>query len=112
MIQNYRRHALCSVLLIVMTVASAVAQTGTRGTRGRLQRESEAQAREREREHSDDNAEETRSRLEELLRQYPPSLSQVVRLDPSLLANENYMAPYPALWAFLNDHGEIAHNPA
>lgn len=59
----------------------------------------------------DQNARETRERLMELLRQYPPSLSEVLRLDPSLLTNEAYLAPYPALATFLAQHPEVAHNP-
>ena len=36
---------------------------------------------------STQTAEETRRDLEELLRQYPPSLPRILRLDPSLLGN-------------------------
>jgi hypothetical protein len=60
----------------------------------------------------DDSAGETRTRLQELLRQYPPSLSTVLRLDPSLLTTALYLAPYPALAAFLAQHPEIARNPS
>ncbi len=59
----------------------------------------------------DDSAGETRGRLQELLRQYPPSLSTVLRLDPSLLTTASYISPYPALAAFLGQHPEIARNP-
>jgi hypothetical protein len=57
------------------------------------------------------NAQETRQLLQHLFRQYPPSLSQVLRLDPSLLTNPAYLAPYPNLAGFLAQHPEIAHNP-
>ena len=60
---------------------------------------------------SDVNAQDTRRRLQNLLRQYPPSLAEVLRLDPSLLTNEAYLAPYPALGAILSQHPEIVHNP-
>jgi hypothetical protein len=56
-------------------------------------------------------AEETRRELEELLRQYPPSLPRILRLDPSLLGNQAYLQPYPALAAYLGQHPEIGHNP-
>ena len=59
----------------------------------------------------DENARETRDRLRELLDQYPPSLAQVLRLDPSLLGRSDYIAPYPRLAAFLAQHPEGAHNP-
>lgn len=60
----------------------------------------------------DDSAGETRGRLYEILRQYPPSLMTVLRLDPTLLTTVSYIAPYPALAAFLGQHPEIARNPA
>jgi len=59
-----------------------------------------------------DSAGETRGRLQELLRQYPPSLATVLRMDPSLLTTPSYLAPYPALAAFLGQHPEIARNPS
>ena len=58
------------------------------------------------------DAEETRQQLDQLLRQYPPSLAEVLRLDPSMLSNEAYLATYPGLAAFLAQHPEVAHNPA
>jgi hypothetical protein len=61
---------------------------------------------------SDDaNAEQTRQKLNELLEKYPPSLGRVLKLDPSLMTNQAYLAPYPALAAFLTQHPEVAHNP-
>lgn len=57
------------------------------------------------------NARETRERLHEVLEQYPPSVAQVLRLDPSLLLKSEYLAPYPTLAAFLAQHPEVAHNP-
>jgi hypothetical protein len=59
----------------------------------------------------DENARDTRQRLYELLRQYAPSLAEVFRSDPTLLSNQTYLAPYPALAAFLAQHPEVAHNP-
>jgi len=59
----------------------------------------------------DENARETRDRLRELLDQYPPSLAQVLRLDPSLVSRPDYVAPYPRLAVFLAQHPEVAHNP-
>jgi hypothetical protein len=57
------------------------------------------------------SAEETRRDLEELLKQYPPSLPRILRLDPSLLGSPDYLRPYPALAAFLAQHPEVPHNP-
>src|SRR5262249_26069150 len=58
------------------------------------------------------DARETRQRLHEVLRQYPPSVGRVLQLDPSLLTKSDYMAPYPTLAAFIAQHPEVAHNPA
>jgi hypothetical protein len=58
------------------------------------------------------DAEETRQQLDQLLRQFPPSLAEVLRLDPSMLSNDAYLMTYPALAAFLAQHPEVAHNPA
>lgn len=57
------------------------------------------------------NAEETREQLTELLMKYPPALGRVLKLDPSLLANQAYLSPYPALASFLAAHPQVAHNP-
>jgi hypothetical protein len=58
------------------------------------------------------DARETRQRLREILNQYPPSVGQVLRVDPSLIGRADYLAPYPALAAFLAQHPEVAHNPS
>jgi heme/copper-type cytochrome/quinol oxidase subunit 3 len=60
----------------------------------------------------DQNASQTRERLRELLNQYPPTVGQVLRLDPSLMARPDYMGNYPALAAFVAQHPAIAHNPS
>jgi len=57
------------------------------------------------------NAENVRDQLRHILEAYPPSLRQVVALDPSLLQREDYIAPYPALSAFLQQHPEVIRNP-
>jgi hypothetical protein len=57
------------------------------------------------------NADETRDRLRQVIEQYSPSLFEVFRHDPSLLRNEQYLASYPGLAAFLQQHPEVAHNP-
>jgi hypothetical protein len=56
-------------------------------------------------------ARETRDRLHEILDQYPPSVAQVLRLDPSLLTNQDYLSLYPSLATFLGQHPDVAHNP-
>jgi hypothetical protein len=59
----------------------------------------------------DYTARDTRERLGEILDQYPPSVGQVLRLDPWLLTRSDYLSPYPKLAAYLTQHPEVAHNP-
>lgn len=68
-------------------------------------------ARTRDTRSDDESARDTRERFHELLRQYPPSLAEVLRYDPSLMSNQGYLATYPTLAAFLVQHPEVAHNP-
>ena len=60
----------------------------------------------------DQSAERTREQLMEVLERFPPALRTVLKLDPSLVGNDGYLAPYPALSSFLKQHPEIARNPA
>jgi hypothetical protein len=57
------------------------------------------------------DAQRTRDQLSELLTHYPPALHNILALDPGLLENQSYLAPYPGLAAFLNAHPEVARNP-
>jgi hypothetical protein len=56
------------------------------------------------------SARETREELERVLEQYGPALPRVLKLDPSLLTNDAYLQPYPALKQFLAQHPEVARN--
>jgi hypothetical protein len=58
------------------------------------------------------DAERTKQELSSLLEHYPPTLRGVLALDPSLLGNQSYLAPFPALASFLNSHPEVARNPS
>ena len=58
------------------------------------------------------DAERTKDDLSQLLDKYPPALRNVLALDPSLLSNQSYLTPYPALASFLAAHPDIARNPA
>jgi hypothetical protein len=60
----------------------------------------------------DRGARDTREWFRKVLDQYPPSVRQVLRIDTSLLSRPDYLATYPALAAFLEQHPEVAHNPA
>ena len=62
--------------------------------------------------NSDQDAGETREKLEDLLKKLPPAVGRVLRTDPSLLRNESYLATYPALAAFMKQHPEMMSSPA
>jgi hypothetical protein len=56
------------------------------------------------------DADSTRQELIDLLRKHPPSVARVLKLDPSLMRNESYLASYPAVREFLAQHPEIQQN--
>ena len=60
----------------------------------------------------DQDARETRESLEEILKKLPPAVGRVLRTDPSLLANDSYLATYPILAAFIKQHPEVRMAPA
>jgi hypothetical protein len=60
---------------------------------------------------SEQNAQETREQLQNLLSDHPPALREVLQRDPALLGNVDYLAPYPRLAAFLAGHPEVARSP-
>ena len=55
--------------------------------------------------------EDTREALMEIMRRYPPSVGQMLKADPGLMSNQQYMAPYPALSQFLAQHPDVSRNP-
>jgi hypothetical protein len=57
------------------------------------------------------DARAVRAQLIGVFQQYPPTVRQVLQMDPVLMSNANYLALYPKLAAFLGQHPEIAHNP-
>lgn len=55
-------------------------------------------------------ADDTRDDLRTILDKYPNSVAEILRRDPSLMARADYMAAYPDLVAFLDQHPEIPRN--
>jgi hypothetical protein len=58
---------------------------------------------------SDSN--QTRAELHEVLNRLPPEVGKVLKLDPTLWTNQNYVGTYPALASFVAQHPEVAHSP-
>jgi hypothetical protein len=57
-------------------------------------------------------AQAVREEFVKVLQRYPPAVGAVLKLDPSLLASDPYLTPYPAITAFLAQHPEVRHSPA
>ncbi len=57
------------------------------------------------------HASQTRGELMRILERYGRSVGGVLKLDPSLLNNPDYLAPYPELAEFLGRHPEVARDP-
>ena len=58
------------------------------------------------------DARQTQDEFRELLRRHPPAVGEVLQRDPSLMTRPDYLAPYPQLQAFLQQHPEIVRNPS
>jgi hypothetical protein len=52
-----------------------------------------------------------RQELTTTLRSLPPEVGMILKLDPTLFGNHDYLASYPALAAFVAEHPGVAHNP-
>jgi hypothetical protein len=89
---------LVTSLCVAATPSAALAQTL-------------AVSREHTVESQDPKANQIRDQFVKVLQQYPPTLGTILRADPSLM-NDQYLAQYPAVIAFLNQHPEIRRSPA
>ena len=54
---------------------------------------------------------EVKRDFKEVLNRYPPALGKMLKLDPGLMSNQSYLVPYPAVWAFIQQHPEIPRDP-
>ena len=57
------------------------------------------------------DARQVREQLREILNRYPPEVGRILKMDPTMLSNQPYLAQYPAVQQFLAAHPEIARNP-
>ena len=58
------------------------------------------------------SARDVREQFMAVMKRYPPELGRMLKQDGGLFYNEPYMAPYPALKAFIAQHPDVARNPA
>jgi hypothetical protein len=56
-------------------------------------------------------AAQVRSQFMEILNRQPPSLGRVLKLDPALMLNDAYLAPYPEVAQFFRQNPEVPRNP-
>jgi len=57
------------------------------------------------------SAETIRERFKEVMQRYPRNVGRVLRLDPNLLQDANYLANYPAIQQFVSQYPDVARNP-
>lgn len=57
------------------------------------------------------NAEQLREQFGEVLRRYPRNVGRVLRMDPTLFNDPNYLANYPAIQQFVTQYPEVARTP-
>lgn len=109
------RAAILTTLAVLALAAAVPAVAGQRPqpvTRGATQRVDAQPDVDRTAPVADErDARETRERFKDVLDRYPPTVGRVLKMDPSLLSNQNYLASYPAIASFVGQHPEIAHNP-
>ena len=104
--------ALATVALVSLTWPLAAAQRASSPSSGRQASQGVGQAESAPLVIRDDGrADETRDQLDRIFEKYPPAVGRVLKLDPTLMTNPAYLAPYPQLAAFIGQHPEIVHNP-
>lgn len=108
-VSPFRWNFVAAVIIssLVLTPAAAIGQQVGRGAAG----EAGAEASTQRTESPNQNAAETREEFYRVLEQYPPGLGRVLRLDPTLLTNQAYLASYPKVAAFLGQYPDIPRNP-
>lgn len=58
------------------------------------------------------DARQVREQLETLLMKYPPEVGRILKMDPTMLTNQQYLAQYAGIQQFLAAHPEISRNPS
>lgn len=104
--------ALATVAVVSLTWPLAAAQRPSTPASGRQASQGTGQAESAPVLIRDDGrADETRDQLDRIFEKYPPAVGRVLKLDPTLMTNPAYLAPYPQLAGFIGQHPEIVHNP-
>lgn len=102
-------------LILILTIAIGVSaqETSTTSTATDTAATASAAAPEEaaEPETATINSYELRNMFMRTVREHPDDVATILALDPTLLSNEQFMAGYPRIGKFLNDHPEVRRNP-
>lgn len=94
------------VLTLALAATAAAQMTNTAGPEPSTQAPAKPQPRRDPR-----TSNEIRNQFSNLLREYPRDVATVLVLEPSLLANETFLAKYPELARFVAGAPEMRSNP-
>ncbi len=108
--RRFRTLAIASMMLLVALPLEAAQGAASQPTAA-VRTAADAQTASHTLVVSDQDARELRRAFLEVMKKYPPSLGAILRLDPTLMSNGTYLAPYPALQAFLAAHPDVQKNP-
>jgi Skp family chaperone for outer membrane proteins len=100
--------AVHALLLVIALSSAAFAQT----TPSRQPAEAAAAQTTRSAVVLETDAREVRQQLAQLLNKYPPELGRILKMDPTMLSNQQYLAQYPSVQQFLAVHPEVVRNPS
>jgi len=98
------------ILTVGLSVTPATAQV-PRGEQPVLPPELHSRIRETPTTIIEEDADKIREEFNRILDKYPAGVGRVLKLDPSLMTNQGYLATYPALSDFLAKNPGVAHNP-
>lgn len=93
------------------TSASTTATTATAAPAATADDDRASGRRDSREEREESQSEAVREQFSTLLRNHAPQLGTILALDPTLLSNEAFLAPYPDLSTFLAAHPEVRHSP-
>src|ERR671918_475931 len=106
---TYRRAAALSVLLTVAAFpCDSTAQTREQrrptSTQPDQALEDSGRAEQLRRVKESADAQVTRNSFMEILQRHPPSVGRVLKIDPTLMQNDEYLQTYPQIREFLQQH--------
>jgi hypothetical protein len=99
------------ILTLMVTITGTLPAQQTTSTSGTSAETSTAPAELTTAPATEMSSDEIRNQFSNLLRQTPYEVATILALDPALISNEEFLAVYPQLARFVEQHPEIRHNP-